>query len=220
MQKLDNRGVTLALILAAIAGFVDAVAFTTIGGFFVSFMSGNSTRMAVSLAQGVSGEAGFAAGLIALFVAGVTIGNLVGNRTGRWRLPALLLLEAVLLLGAAALELRGLPFAAAPLMLLAMGCANAVFMADGQVRFGVTYMTGALARIGERLAASVDGGDVREVLPWLALWLALVGGAVWGAVATLRHGGIVLVGPGALLLLMAAVAAVLPKPTAGARRAS
>ncbi|MES2057081.1 MAG: YoaK family protein, partial [Pseudomonadota bacterium] len=109
MTQLDRSGLALALGLAAIAGFVDAVAFVTIGQFFVSFMSGNSTRLAVSLATGAWHPAGFAAGLIALFVAGVAIGNIVGARAGVNRAIILSLGEAVLLGGAAALHAIGRP---------------------------------------------------------------------------------------------------------------
>jgi uncharacterized membrane protein YoaK (UPF0700 family) len=202
MTQLDRSGLTLALMLACVAGFVDAVAFTTIGQFFVSFMSGNSTRLAVSVAQGAWREVGFAAGLVALFVTGVAAGNIIGARAGRKRTTLLLLVEALLLAAAAVLHAVGRPEAAAPLMVLAMGGANAVFMADGEVRFGVTYMTGALARIGERLAAAATGaGQVREAMPWLALWIALVAGAVAGAMLALRHGGVVVAAPAVLLLV-------------------
>ncbi len=43
--------VAFACALSAAAGFVDAIGFLKTSGFFVSFMSGNSTRPAVSLSQ-------------------------------------------------------------------------------------------------------------------------------------------------------------------------
>nr|WP_295670961.1 DUF1275 family protein [Sphingomonas sp.] len=45
------------------AGYVDAVGFLATGGYFVSFMSGNSTRLAVGIAQGAA-SAAITAGLI------------------------------------------------------------------------------------------------------------------------------------------------------------
>ena len=50
---LDSRAnIALACALSALAGYVDAIGFLHLGGLFVSFMSGNSTRMGVSLAEG------------------------------------------------------------------------------------------------------------------------------------------------------------------------
>ena len=50
---LDSRAnILLACALSALAGYVDGIGFLHLGGLFVSFMSGNSTRMGVSLADG------------------------------------------------------------------------------------------------------------------------------------------------------------------------
>ncbi len=51
--------------LSALAGFVDAIGFIKLGGYFVSFMSGNSTRLAVALAKASRPSL---RGLIAAFV--------------------------------------------------------------------------------------------------------------------------------------------------------
>jgi len=50
MIRYERRIKFLAAGLSAIAGFVDAVAFLELRGFFASFMSGNTTRFAVGLA--------------------------------------------------------------------------------------------------------------------------------------------------------------------------
>ena len=70
MNRFDKRVRTLAVGLATLAGFVDTIGFIKLGGFFVSFMSGNSTRLAVGLAQG-SFQTAIAARLIITFVRGV-----------------------------------------------------------------------------------------------------------------------------------------------------
>ena len=57
MTRYDSRRWFLAACLAALAGYVDAIGFLKLGGLFVSFMSGNSTRLAVGLAE-LSGIAG------------------------------------------------------------------------------------------------------------------------------------------------------------------
>ena len=48
----SRRNLALACALSAMAGYVDGIGFLHLGGLFVSFMSGNSTRMGVELAKG------------------------------------------------------------------------------------------------------------------------------------------------------------------------
>ena len=48
MVRYDRRVKLLAAGLSALAGFVDATGFIQMGGFFVSFMSGNTTRRRAS----------------------------------------------------------------------------------------------------------------------------------------------------------------------------
>jgi uncharacterized membrane protein YoaK (UPF0700 family) len=52
----SRRNIALACALSALAGYVDGIGFPHLGGLFVSFMSGNSTRMGVSLAEGHCGR--------------------------------------------------------------------------------------------------------------------------------------------------------------------
>src|SRR5258708_19751678 len=93
----SRRNVLLACALSALAGYVDGIGFLHLGGLFVSFMSGNSTRMGVSLAEGQWLSAAEAFGLIALFVVGAAAGSLIVLGRGTNRQPWLLLVEAGLL---------------------------------------------------------------------------------------------------------------------------
>jgi len=52
ITNYDYRLRLLAACLSCLAGYVDAIGFIKTGGFFVSFMSGNSTRVGVGLAAG------------------------------------------------------------------------------------------------------------------------------------------------------------------------
>src|SRR6202045_3544217 len=97
----SRRNVLLACALSALAGYVDAIGFLQLGGLFVSFMSGNSTRLGVSLAQAKWSGAGRALGLIGLFVAGATAGVRFLPGRGAVRQPLLLLVEALLLAASA-----------------------------------------------------------------------------------------------------------------------
>jgi len=62
-----------------------------------------------------------------------------------------------------------------------MGVENAVFQRDGEIVVGLTYMTGTLAKLGQKLALAISGGDRFAWLPHLGLWLGLVGGGILGA---------------------------------------
>ena len=70
MQSLDRSRRNLAFALAALAGFVDASGYLSADRYFVSFMSGNTTRLGVELAIAPM-QALIPLLLIACFVAGV-----------------------------------------------------------------------------------------------------------------------------------------------------
>lgn len=170
-----------------LAGFVDAVGFVSLGGFFVSFMSGNTTRMAVGLAGDLA-HAAEAATLIGAFVAGVVLGSLCGHVGGKRRIPVVLALVAMLLAVAAAIDGSGEPILALGVAAAGMGAVNAVFESNDDVRFGVTYMTGALVKIGQRLALALRGGPRFGWAPYLIQWSALAFGAFAGAMLYPRIG--------------------------------
>src|ERR1700679_939650 len=154
----SRRNVALACALSALAGYVDGIGFLQLGGLFVSFMSGNSTRMGVSLAQGHWLNAGEALGLIALFVVGAAAGSLIVLGRGDHRQPLLLVAEALLLAAAALCYAFGLSNVAIAAIVLAMGLENAVFQIDGGAGLGLTYITGALVKVGQLLATALTGG--------------------------------------------------------------
>jgi uncharacterized membrane protein YoaK (UPF0700 family) len=179
---LDSRGnIALACALSALAGYVDGIGFLHLGGLFVSFMSGNSTRMGVSLAAADWSKAAEALGLIALFVIGAAAGSLIVLGRGANRQPWLLLAEALLLAAAALCYAFGLPNAAVAAIVLAMGLENAVFQIDGGAGLGLTYVTGALVKVGQMLATALTGGARFDWVPNLLLWGSLVAGSVFGA---------------------------------------
>ncbi|WP_188583376.1 YoaK family protein [Azorhizobium oxalatiphilum] len=180
MVRYKRRFWVLAACLSALAGFVDAIGFVKLGGLFVSFMSGNSTRLAVGLATG-SHVAVIAGSLIFAFVVGVVLGTMAGNAARARRKPAVLSLVGVMLALAAVLDQQAHDLAATLVMAAAMGVENAVFQRDGEVSIGVTYMTGTLVKFGQRLAAALMGGQPFGWIPYLLLWCGLAGGALAGA---------------------------------------
>lgn len=182
MTRYDSRSIALAVALSALAGYVDATGFLSTGGFFVSFMSGNTTRLGIGLGQGRLSAAATAGGLIALFVAGVVVGTLVAGGEGRHRSSVLLLVTG--LLGAAATAgSTGAASLRVACLALAMGAENATFQRDGEVGIGLTYMTGTLVKLGQRLASMLRGGPRWEWTRFSVLWLGMSSGAAIGAFA-------------------------------------
>ena len=204
MRDLRRRERVLAVVLAGTAGFVDAVGFLVVGGYFVSFMSGNSTRMVVSLADGDLGAAGIAAVVLVSFFTGAVAGAVVTRRRNLDDRPAVLTLVAALLVAAlVAQRLTTVEVLAVPLSVAvaatAMGAMNSVFHSGGEVSLGVTYMTGAVVKSAHRLVDALAGGSWAPYRQQVALWSALVLGGVAGA---LLH---VVMGADALALAAAVV---------------
>lgn len=194
MKDYGHRDVALAAALSGVAGYVDAIGFLKLGGFFVSFMSGNSTRLGVGLATGHVGAALTALGIVGLFVTGVVLGALLARQVGEGRRAAVLALEAGLLAASAGLFMAGQDIAGVAAVVLAMGSENAVFQRNGDVGVGLTYMTGALVKAGQRIAAALTGGDRWAWGPYVLLWAGLTTGGAIGAAAYMQIGTLALWG--------------------------
>jgi uncharacterized membrane protein YoaK (UPF0700 family) len=202
MQSLPTERTAAAILVALIAGCVDAVGFTELGGYFVSFMSGNSTRLGLHIAYQEWSSALFVGGLIALFVGGAAMGALIDDLAGRFAAATLFLVEAVLL-AAAALLIGGVrPMTGIVLLPVAMGLSNALVLGERGARVGLTYMTGTLVRIGMGLTRLNRPGEGRAVLLDGLLWIALILGVALGARSQLRFGAEVLLVPAAALVVL------------------
>lgn len=182
MLSYDKTSQRLAIGLALLAGFIDALGFIHLGGVFISFMSGNSTRFAVGL-SGDTGPLIILAPLIAiiLFVTGVIAGRVI--RHFRTTMPAtsILVFMTGALASAGILHEFDLTVSAISLMVIAMGSANNVFFREGEVAIGVTYMTGTLVKLGQRLAGRLLGEKDGAWLPYFLLWTGLISGAILGS---------------------------------------
>ncbi|WP_292181195.1 YoaK family protein [Brevundimonas sp.] len=193
-----DRG--MALLLAGLAGYVDSLGFLQLGGVFVSFMSGNSTRLAASVASGHWLAAGRLMAILAVFVLGSFLGALIAGGEGARSRSRVLLFEGLLLACAALAAGFGLTPLAILLMVTAMGAENSVFLRNGEVGVSLTYMTGTLVKLGQALAARATARDRTAYRPYLALWAGLTAGAVLGA---LTYGvlGLAALWPAAVLAL-------------------
>jgi uncharacterized membrane protein YoaK (UPF0700 family) len=155
----------LALVLASVAGGVDAVGWLTLDHLFTAHMSGNTVAMTVTIALGDWSEAGRRAFVIGAFLTGIAVGaaaaTLAHRMESRASFSIVLAFECVLLvtlmvIGAAATRDGVSPHQGGywPLVLLAampMGMQSATLRRAGRVRARTTYMTGVLTRFVENL---------------------------------------------------------------------
>lgn len=210
MHRTESPLIAIAVALAALAGFVDALAFTSLGGFFASFMSGNTTRLGVGLGSADAASALIAGALVLSFVSGVIVASvLVRARPERHREAVMVVVTALLTAAAVMATLQPGPIVLL-LLAAAMGCENGVFHKDGEVTIGVTYLTGALVRMAQKLASALMGdADRWGWVPYLALWLGFLAGAVLGAASQGRWGWLALWGaPVAAAVLTVAIGRV------------
>lgn len=176
----------LAVALTVLAGFVDSVGFLYLGGVFLSFMSGNTTRFATAAVEGDGNLAVLAGSCLGLFLGGVILGALV-HRLARnlWDLTRgreAVMVTVTALFGLSALLVALDTERAAMLVLsVGIGALNSVFERDGEVAVPLTYMTGTLVKMGQRLVDSFFGGGHIRWISHLLLWLGLAAGAVGGA---------------------------------------
>jgi len=165
------------------AGMVDAIGFLASGGFFLSFMSGNSTRFSVGIVDGAP-YVGIVLSLLVSFVAGVIGGSLIGRYKPDDHVNQQVLILVIIsgaLSVAPLLAHNGFLIVTLCLAAFCMGLENTLFERDGSISFGLTYMTGALVKIGQGLATFIIGGARFDWMPYMLLWLGLVTGATVGA---------------------------------------
>lgn len=201
----------LGVLLTAGAGFVDAVGYIGLGGLFASFMSGASVSLGVGLESSRWDVVGQGLFMIASFLGGVTLGTFLSGVLGLWAPPAILLLEALLLAGAALLDTSGWTISASIVpVTAAMGIQNTALPPVNGVRLGATFITGTLVSLGQALGRALLGQADTWRLPGHALlWGALVAGALAGARLTSAFGAAALIVPAVLVGSLAFLSAVL-----------
>jgi len=173
----------LAGLLSGLAGIVDAIGYLHLNGLFISFMSGNSTQLAVAFGQGKFAQAGAIAELIALFVLGAAGGQALADFTGTRHMTWVLSGVAILL------AIAAIARAAAEPMVFAMGAMNAAMHRAGKIPVSLTFVTGTLVRFGQGLGDFLARRSTGWT--WLAQatpWLGMVVGATIGGTAYMQIG--------------------------------
>lgn len=161
-----------ALVLAVVAGFVDAFVFTHVSPVFVANMSGNFVRLGMAIGDNhwkasvgnLIVLSGFLAGTIcATFIVDASVSRLDDHEKAD---PVnLMLLETVLLTltlvvilpksGVASTSLDTGRVVALLLASMSMGVQAITLRRVGEVAVSTTYGTGALVRLGEKVSLSL-----------------------------------------------------------------
>lgn len=177
--RRTGTGLALVAGISFLAGMTDAVGLMMTGDF-VSFMTGNTTRAAISLAQGDFRHALSLLLAILLFVCGNALGVVVAHIAPR-RIFSVLAAVGLLLALAALVQPPSLRLVQFGLVVLAMGMVNAAVEHVEGLPIGLTYVTGALSRFGRGIGRLLLGE--RRFDWWIQIvpWLGMVSGAICGA---------------------------------------
>lgn len=180
--RRTGTGIALVAAISFIAGMTDAVGLY-ISGDFVSFMTGNTTRAAVSMEAGIYSHALKLLFAIVAFVAGNAGGIVVAHKFDRRIFAVLTGVGALMAIAALLRNEAGL--AQFYLVVFAMGMVNAAVEHIEGLPIGLTYVTGALSRFGRGIGRfllgdrSLDWGI--QIVPWLGMICGAICGAVLGA---------------------------------------
>lgn len=205
----------LALLLAAVAGYADAVGYLTLHQVFTAHMTGNTTKLGIALGAG-NISAAYPLGVALLcFVVGVGAGTLIADSGRRW---AALLAEAALVAafmaygatvlrhGQASDHTTGGFYVLLVLLTLALGIQSAALTQADGATVRTSYISGVLTNVGQAGARRLYGrqpGHGRSRL-LLLLCLCYLAAAAAGAFGLARIGIWCLSAPAAVLLAAAA----------------
>jgi uncharacterized membrane protein YoaK (UPF0700 family) len=187
----------VAVLLAAITGYVDAVAFDRFLGVFVANQSGNAVFLGMAIGGSTASTVWRPATSMVGFALGIVVAQLLRPRAPRGRIGAwLLACELVLFLVVIAITgpidrvhiadgAEG--FVLIVLMSMAMGVQTEVIRHVAGTAVATTYQTGAIARLGEAVTRVVSRStrlrEEREIMVLLLVLAAYVAGAAVGAAA-------------------------------------
>lgn len=185
MRLQSAIGLAFVAVLSFLAGLTDAIGFIA-GGDFVSFMSGNTTRLAIAIGNGHAGDIVRLCLILLVFVLGNAIGIVVTRITGIRIWPLLAMVTGLLATSAVANDREQAMLTLFPAV-LAMGSINAAVEAVAGVPVGLTYVTGALSRFGKGLGRMICGERGFRFAIHIIPWLGMFAGAVVGTILQLSY---------------------------------
>lgn len=196
----DREKRWLALLLAAVAGFVDAIGFVTLKGLFTAHMSGNTAQLGVFLGRGRLRDALPLAVAPLVFVLAIAAGAAAIELVPRRAAAAVLTAEAALV-AAFMVYGRGVVagetvsdhspggfYVLATLAIAAMALQTTALTQVSGRTVRTTYVTGVLTSFAQESVRRLlgRGGDAARARLLAAIWLLYVAGATLGSFALHR----------------------------------
>ncbi|MCO5732905.1 YoaK family protein [Rhizobium sp. SSA_523] len=172
-------GLALVAAISFVAGLTDAIGLR-LSGDFVSFMTGNTTRAAISIADGEWHHGIVLLGAVAVFVLGNALGIVTAYLVPR-RIFGVLGCVALLLALAALMQDEQLRLLRFYCVVLSMGMVNATVEHIEGLPIGLTYVTGALSRLGRGMGRYLMGERSLDWSIQAIPWLGMISGAITGA---------------------------------------
>jgi len=239
-RRLRGRRYLTALVLTAVAGFVDIFAYLALYRVFVANMSGDSIYVGLQTAKHDWVQV-FHRGLpVAAFVGGLlacsVVVEMAKRHAVRQMLALTLMVEALCLVAFLAFGARllgGLPrpvsqpssdtAALVALAAFAMGIQNASLRAAGVLNVYTTHVTGTLTRMAQRFVQFIfslrghSGSALRhprlhQAINLAGLWVAYVLGAAAGGWSWLDVGFVAVWAPIGAIAITGIVAFLSPAP--------
>lgn len=207
--RRTGTGIALVGAISFIAGMTDAVGLH-ISGDFVSFMTGNTTRAAVSLEAGLYSHAMKLLFAIIAFVAGNAGGIVVAHKFDR-RIFAVLTAVGSLVAIAALLGGEAYALSQFYIVVFAMGMVNAAVEHIEGLPIGLTYVTGALSRFGRGIGRYLLGDRSLDWGIQIVPWLGMISGAICGAVLGVKLQSDALWVVAAMVLAVAIATLIIPR---------
>ncbi|KQY90189.1 hypothetical protein ASD24_25135 [Paenibacillus sp. Root52] len=172
----------LSSALVLIAGFIDAIGYLGLGKVYLSFMSGNSTKLGIALFKGDYSVWTTTGVVVLLFIVGAFIGTLITELSRQYHLTLILSAESILFVIAITwvifLHTDSILFPLA----VAMGMQNTMHQMVAHADVGKGFVSGTLFGIGQAIAKAVRGKAPASEWAVLALsWITFVIGAALGA---------------------------------------
>jgi uncharacterized membrane protein YoaK (UPF0700 family) len=205
---------SVALVLAAVAGFLDAVGYLTLRHLFTAHMTGNASKLGVLAARGDPTLVPALALAPLLFVVGIAGGTLLVDRGRAWMTLAgeSLLVAVYMTVGSVVAHSVVDVDVLVAVATLALGLQTAALTHVGDETTRTTYLSGMLTRLAQGLARGAERGRLALLA---SLWLVYVAGAALGAYTLSGVGMPCLALPLAVLVLLTVAAFVRPPMLTG-----